>query len=68
MSSDVLGKLINLRKQLGIRGRLVLQHSHPNLVEIFRITRLDQVFELEREHFWAQDSMSRMANFQGRAI
>ncbi len=48
LASPVLGKLINLKKQVNlIRGRLGLQHVHPNLVEVFRITRLDQVFDLE---------------------
>jgi len=48
VSSTILGKLIQLKKQLGvIRGRLGLQHLHPDLVEVFRITRLDHVFDVE---------------------
>jgi anti-anti-sigma factor len=48
LASPVLGKLINLKKQLGgCGGRLGLQHVHPDLVEVFRITRLDRVFDLE---------------------
>jgi len=48
LASSVLGKLINLKKQLGVGGgRLRLQHVHPDLVEVFRITRLDRVFDLE---------------------
>jgi anti-anti-sigma factor len=47
LASPILGKLINLKKQLGGRGRLILQHVHPDLVEVFRITRLDRVFDLE---------------------
>ncbi len=47
LSSDTLARLINLKKQLCmIRGRLVLSHVHPDLVEIFRITRLDQVLDV----------------------
>ena len=47
LASPILCKLINLKKQLGGRGRLILQHVHPDLVEVFRITRLDRVFDLE---------------------
>jgi anti-anti-sigma factor len=48
MSSAVLGKLINLKKKLnGARGRISLRHLHPDLVEVFRITRLDKVLGLE---------------------
>jgi anti-anti-sigma factor len=47
LASPILGKLINLKKQLGGRGRLMLRHVHPDLVEVFRITRLDRVFDLE---------------------
>jgi anti-sigma B factor antagonist len=46
LASSVLGKLINLKKRLG-GGRLGLQHVHPDLVEVLRITRLDRVFDLE---------------------
>ena len=48
LASPVLSKLINLKKQLRVGGgRLGLQHVHPDLVEVFRITRLDRVFDLE---------------------
>ncbi len=48
LASSDLGGLINLKKRLGAGGvRLVLRHVHPDLAEIFRITRLDQVFQLE---------------------
>lgn len=46
-SSAILGKLINLKKKLGRKRRLVLQHVHPDFLEVFRITRLDQVIEME---------------------
>jgi anti-anti-sigma factor len=47
--SDTLGKLIGLKKQLaGVKGRLTLAHLHPDLWEVFRITRLDRVFDIER--------------------
>jgi anti-anti-sigma factor len=48
LASPIPGKLINLKKRLRMGGgRLGLQHVHPDLVEVFRITRLDRVFDLE---------------------
>jgi hypothetical protein len=47
-SSAALGKLIDLKKQAGAtRRQLVLRHVHPDLLEVFRITRLDQVLAIE---------------------
>lgn len=47
MSSPVLGKLINLKKRVGGRAGTVRLRLHPDLREVFRITRLDEVFEIE---------------------
>jgi anti-anti-sigma factor len=48
ISSAILGKLINLKKKLNAaRGGLNIRHLHPDLVEVFRITRLDQLLGLE---------------------
>jgi anti-anti-sigma factor len=48
LTSPMLGQLINLKKRLGRGGgRLGLQHVHPDLLQVFRITRLDRVFDLE---------------------
>lgn len=48
LASSDLGSLINLKKRLGAGGvRLVLRHVHPDLADVFRITRFDQVFQLE---------------------
>jgi anti-anti-sigma factor len=48
MPSDALSKLISLRKKLGKEGaKLRLQSLHPDLREVFRLCRLDQVFETE---------------------
>jgi len=47
LSSAALGKLINLKKKVGAaKGKLKLCCIHPDLLEVFRITRLDQVFEI----------------------
>jgi anti-anti-sigma factor len=48
VASPVLGTLINLRKKLGaVGGRLGLWHVHPYLMEVFWVTRLASVFDLE---------------------
>jgi anti-sigma B factor antagonist len=50
LSSAALGKLINLKKKVGaVKGKLKLCCIHPDLLEVFRITRLDQVFEIYPE-------------------
>jgi len=47
LSSAALGKLINLKKKVGaVKGKLKLCCIHPDLLEVFKITRLDQVFEI----------------------
>lgn len=47
LSSAALGKLINLKKKVGaVKGELKLCCIHPDLLEVFRITRLDQVFKI----------------------
>ena len=51
-----LGKLINLKKKVGaVKGKLKLCCIHPDLLEVFRITRLDQVFEIHSEEQAALD-------------
>ena len=56
LSSAALGKLINLKKKVGaVQGKLKLCCIHPDLLEVFRITRLDQVFEIYPEEQTAID-------------
>jgi anti-sigma B factor antagonist len=56
LSSAALGKLINLKKKVGaVKGKLKLCCIHPDLLEVFRITRLDQVFEIYDEEQEALD-------------
>ena len=56
LSSAALGKLINLKKKVGaVKGKLKLCCIHPDLLEVFRITRLDQVFEIYAEEQAAID-------------
>lgn len=57
LSSAALGKLINLRKKvITVKGALKLCCIHPDLLEVFRLTRLDQVFEIFEEEQDALDS------------
>jgi anti-sigma B factor antagonist len=56
LSSAALGKLLNLKKKVGAaKGKLKLCCIHPDLLEVFRITRLDQVFEIYAEEQAALD-------------
>jgi len=56
LSSEALAKLINLKKKVGaVKGKLKLCCIHPDLLEVFRITRLDQVFEIYTEEQAALD-------------
>ena len=56
LSSAALGKLINLKKKVAaVKGKLKLCCIHPDLLEVFRITRLDQVFEIYTDEQSALD-------------
>jgi anti-sigma B factor antagonist len=47
VSSAALGKLLKLMGHAqAVRGRLKLCNLHPDLRHVFRITRLDRIFEL----------------------
>jgi anti-sigma B factor antagonist len=49
MSSSALGKLIDLKKTVvGRGGKLRIENLRPDLLEVFRITRLDQFFDIGR--------------------
>ena len=48
LSSAALGMLITLNKQLIERqGRLVLANIHPQIYEVFKITRLNKLFNIQ---------------------
>jgi len=48
ISSAALSKLLTLRKKvLGRKSRISLRSVHPDLWEVFRVTRLDTYFEVE---------------------
>ncbi len=47
-SSAGLARLVSLKKQAMIMRRgLVFRHLRPEVLDVFRITRFDQVFEIE---------------------
>jgi anti-sigma B factor antagonist len=57
LSSAALGKLINMKKKVGaVSGKMKLCCIHPELKTVFKITRLDQVFEIFDEEQPALDS------------
>jgi anti-sigma B factor antagonist len=50
LSSAALGKLITLNKKLqAAQGRLVLCNIHPQIFEVFEITKLDKFFDIQKE-------------------
>ena len=49
LSSAALGMLITLNKLLGQRqGQLVLANIHPQIYEVFKITRLNKLFNIQK--------------------
>lgn len=45
--SAVLGRMVRLQQRLGPQARLKLL-LHPDLFKVFQITRLDQIFDIDR--------------------
>jgi anti-sigma B factor antagonist len=49
LESAALASLINLKKKvMGVSGKLRIENLHPDVHEVFRITRLDRVFDIGR--------------------
>ena len=49
LSSAALGMLITLNKQLADQqGQLVLASIHPQIYEVFKITRLNKLFNIQK--------------------
>jgi anti-anti-sigma factor len=47
-ASAALARLVGIKKRVrSVDGRFTIRHVHPELMEIFRITRLEHVFEME---------------------
>jgi anti-anti-sigma factor len=50
LSSAALGKLISLNKHMRARGRtLKLARVPPDIYEVFVVTKLDRLFEIEQD-------------------
>jgi anti-anti-sigma factor len=50
LTTTALGLLLRLRKALdGWGGRLTLRHLHPRLYEVFEVTRLHTLFDIQGE-------------------
>jgi len=50
LSSAALGKLITLNKKLqAAKGRLILCNIDPNIYEVFEITKLNKLFNIQKE-------------------
>lgn len=60
LSSAALGKLINLKKKVSrVDGQIKLCSIHPDLIEVFKITRLDTVFDIQHDERAALDAFRR---------
>jgi len=50
LSSTALGKLITLKKKVeAVKGKLRLAAIKPEIMEVFRITRLDTIFDIDAD-------------------
>jgi|SRR5579864_1769496 len=56
LSPSALSKLVNLkRKVAAVKGRLKICCIYPDLLEVFRVSRLDQAFEIYKDERSALD-------------
>ena len=50
LSSSALGKLITLKRKVGeVSGTLKMCRIKPEIMEVFRITKLDTIFEIRAD-------------------
>jgi anti-sigma B factor antagonist len=50
LSSAALGKLITLNKKLqGVKGKLILCNIHPQIYEVFEITKLNKLLNIRKD-------------------
>ncbi len=48
ISSAALARLINLKRHVGVlKRKLAIRHLGATLIDVFRVTRLDKVFDIE---------------------
>jgi anti-sigma B factor antagonist len=59
IDSSGLGILISLLKQVGTRGRLVICNLQPNVLNTFKLSRMDRVFSIQKSVDEAFESLER---------
>jgi anti-sigma B factor antagonist len=59
IDSSGLGILISLLKQVGTRGRLVICNLQPNVLNTFKLSRMDRVFSIRMSVDEAFESLER---------
>ena len=62
LSSAALGMLISLQKKIATKGgKLKLAGIKPSIMEVFHITKLDEVFDIYRNELGAIEAFERNA-------
>src|SRR5690554_5511479 len=60
LSSSALGMLISLQKKIAMKGgQLKLSGIRESIMEVFRITKLDEVFDIYKTHEAAAEAFQR---------
>lgn len=64
MSSSMLGKLVKIQKQCqGFKVKLKLSSVSDDIRQVFKITRLDKVFDLEKDEASARKAFLKRGIF-----
>ncbi len=64
MSSSMLGKLVKIHKQCqGFKVKLKISGVSPEIREVFKITRLDKLFDLEKDEASARKAFLKKGIF-----
>ena len=64
MSSSMLGKLVKIHKQCkGFKVKLKLSSIAPEILEVFKITKLDKLFDIEKDEASARKAFLKRGLF-----
>lgn len=64
MSSSMLGKLVKIHKKCqGYKAKLKLCSITPEIAEVFKITRLDKLFDIEKDAEAARKKFNKRGIF-----
>ncbi len=64
MASSMLGKLVAVHKKIkSFKAKLKLANLTPEILEVFKITRLDKVFDIEKDTEAARKAFLRKGLF-----